>query len=32
LRAAGYNAGFTPVEQAVGRYVTQYLDREDRYR
>ncbi len=32
LRAAGYNAGFTPLEEAVGRYVTQYLDREDRYR
>ena len=32
LRAAGYNAGFTPLEDAVDRYVTQYLDREDRYR
>ncbi|MFZ5689780.1 MAG: ADP-glyceromanno-heptose 6-epimerase [Pseudomonadota bacterium] len=32
LRAAGYNAGFTPLEEAVARYVTQYLDREDRYR
>ena len=32
LRAAGYNAGFTPLEEAVGRYVTHYLDREDRYR
>ena len=32
LRAAGYNAGFTPLEDAVGRYVTGYLDREDRYR
>lgn len=32
LRAAGYNAGFTPLEEAVNRYVTQYLDREDRYR
>ena len=32
LRAAGYNAGFTPLEEAVGRYVTQYLDCEDRYR
>jgi ADP-L-glycero-D-manno-heptose 6-epimerase len=32
LRTAGYNAGFTPLEDAVGRYVTHYLDREDRYR
>jgi ADP-L-glycero-D-manno-heptose 6-epimerase len=32
LRAAGYNSGFTPLEEAVGRYVTLYLDREDRYR
>ena len=32
LRAAGYNAGFTPLEDAVRRYVTHYLDREDRYR
>jgi ADP-L-glycero-D-manno-heptose 6-epimerase len=32
LRAAGYNAGFTPLEEAVNRYVTLYLDREDRYR
>ena len=32
LRAAGYNSGFTPLEDAVGRYVTQYLDCEDRYR
>jgi ADP-L-glycero-D-manno-heptose 6-epimerase len=32
LRAAGYNSGFTPLEDAVGRYVTVYLDREDRYR
>ena len=32
LRRAGYNAGFTPLEEAVTRYVTQYLDREDRYR
>jgi len=31
LRAAGYNAGFTPLEEAVGRYVT-FLDRPDRYR
>jgi ADP-L-glycero-D-manno-heptose 6-epimerase len=32
LRAAGYNAGFTPLEDAVTRYVTGYLDRPDRYR
>jgi ADP-L-glycero-D-manno-heptose 6-epimerase len=32
LRRAGYNAGFTPLEDAVGRYVTGYLDRPDRYR
>jgi len=32
LRAAGYNAGFTPLEDAVTRYVSHYLDREDRYR
>jgi ADP-L-glycero-D-manno-heptose 6-epimerase len=32
LRRAGYNAGFTPLEQAVGRYVGDFLDRPDRYR
>jgi ADP-L-glycero-D-manno-heptose 6-epimerase len=32
LRRAGYNAGFTPLDAAVGQYVTGYLDREDRYR
>jgi ADP-L-glycero-D-manno-heptose 6-epimerase len=32
LRRAGYNAGFTPLETAVGRYVTGHLDRDDRYR
>jgi ADP-L-glycero-D-manno-heptose 6-epimerase len=32
LRRAGYNAGFTPLEEAVARYVTQFLDRPDRYR
>jgi ADP-L-glycero-D-manno-heptose 6-epimerase len=32
LRAAGYNAGFTSLEDAVGRYVPQFLDRQDRYR
>jgi ADP-L-glycero-D-manno-heptose 6-epimerase len=32
LRKAGYNAGFTPLENAVKDYVTGYLDRPDRYR
>src|SRR5262249_15297589 len=32
LRQAGYNADFTPLEAAVKRYVTDYLDRADRYR
>ena len=32
LRAAGYNGGFTPLEDAVQAYVTRYLDRADRYR
>ncbi len=32
LRRAGYNADFTALEDAVRRYVTQYLDRQDRYR
>jgi ADP-L-glycero-D-manno-heptose 6-epimerase len=32
LRKAGYNAGFTPLEKAVGQYVTGYLDQIDRYR
>jgi ADP-L-glycero-D-manno-heptose 6-epimerase len=32
LRRAGYNAGFTPLEAAVERYITSYLDRPDRYR
>jgi ADP-L-glycero-D-manno-heptose 6-epimerase len=32
LRRAGYNASFTPLEDAVNRYVTSYLDRPDRYR
>ena len=31
LRRAGYNADFTRLEDAVGRYVTSYLD-ADRYR
>jgi ADP-L-glycero-D-manno-heptose 6-epimerase len=32
LRRAGYNAGFTSLDAAVGDYVTNYLDRTDRYR
>lgn len=32
LRRAGYNAGFTPLEEAVKRYVISYLDAPDRYR
>jgi ADP-L-glycero-D-manno-heptose 6-epimerase len=32
LRYAGYNAGFTPLEEAVRRYVTGFLDQPDRYR
>ncbi|MGE5536238.1 MAG: ADP-glyceromanno-heptose 6-epimerase, partial [Acidobacteriota bacterium] len=32
LRRAGYNLGFTPLEDAVGKYVKGYLDRADRYR
>lgn len=32
LRHAGYNAGFTPLEDAVGHYVTGFLDRADHYR
>jgi ADP-L-glycero-D-manno-heptose 6-epimerase len=32
LRRAGYNAGFTPLEEAVARYVHDFLDRADRYR
>lgn len=32
LRKAGYNAGFTPLEDAVKQYVTRYLDCRDRYR
>jgi ADP-L-glycero-D-manno-heptose 6-epimerase len=31
LRRAGYNAGFTSLEDAVTRYVTQYLNCADRY-
>ncbi|HVY00780.1 MAG TPA: ADP-glyceromanno-heptose 6-epimerase [Pseudorhodoplanes sp.] len=32
LRRAGYNGGFTPLEEAVGRYVSGYLNQADRYR
>jgi ADP-L-glycero-D-manno-heptose 6-epimerase len=32
LRRAGYNAAFTPLEAAVKSYVSDYLDRTDRYR
>jgi ADP-L-glycero-D-manno-heptose 6-epimerase len=32
LHRAGYNAGFTPLEEAVRHYVTRYLDTDDRYR
>src|SRR5436309_8019283 len=32
LRRAGYNSGFTSLEDGVKRYVTQFLDAADRYR
>jgi ADP-L-glycero-D-manno-heptose 6-epimerase len=32
LRRAGYNAGFTALEDAVQRYVTSFLNQPDRYR
>ena len=32
LRQAGYNAGFTPLEQGVSAYVGKYLAQTDRYR
>ena len=32
LRGAGYNGGFTSLEDAVGTYVREFLDRPDRYR
>jgi ADP-L-glycero-D-manno-heptose 6-epimerase len=32
LRRAGYNAGFTPLEQAVHSYVNSFLNQPDRYR
>ncbi|MBV9259919.1 MAG: ADP-glyceromanno-heptose 6-epimerase [Pseudolabrys sp.] len=31
LRRAGYNSDFTPLEDSVALYVTNYLDRPDRY-
>jgi ADP-L-glycero-D-manno-heptose 6-epimerase len=32
LRGAGYNGGFTALEDAVGVYVKDFLDQPDRYR
>jgi ADP-L-glycero-D-manno-heptose 6-epimerase len=32
LQRAGYNGGFTALEEAVGTYVKDYLDRDDRFR
>jgi ADP-L-glycero-D-manno-heptose 6-epimerase len=32
LRRAGYNGGFTPLEEGVNRYVTSFLSQPDRYR
>jgi ADP-L-glycero-D-manno-heptose 6-epimerase len=32
LLGAGYNAGFTPLEDGVRRYVTEFLNTADRYR
>jgi ADP-L-glycero-D-manno-heptose 6-epimerase len=32
LRGAGYNGGFTPLEDAVDHYVKGFLDRADRFR
>jgi len=32
LRRAGYNGGFTPLEDSVASYVKNFLDRPDRYR
>ncbi|MCA6111423.1 ADP-glyceromanno-heptose 6-epimerase [Bradyrhizobium cenepequi] len=32
LQRAGYNGGFTPLEDAVETYVNGFLDRPDRYR
>jgi ADP-L-glycero-D-manno-heptose 6-epimerase len=32
LRAAGYDSGFTSVEDGVGEYVRRFLATDDRYR
>jgi len=32
LRRAGYNGGFTPLEEAVSKYVNSFLTQADRYR
>jgi ADP-L-glycero-D-manno-heptose 6-epimerase len=32
LRRSGYNAGFTPLEEAVDHYVNSFLSQPDRYR
>jgi ADP-L-glycero-D-manno-heptose 6-epimerase len=32
LSRAGYNAGFTPLEETVARYVAGFLNCADRYR
>jgi ADP-L-glycero-D-manno-heptose 6-epimerase len=32
LRRAGYNAGFTSLEEGVGRYVKSFLNQPDPYR
>ncbi|QUS39172.1 ADP-glyceromanno-heptose 6-epimerase [Tardiphaga alba] len=32
LQAAGYNGGFTPLEDAVAHYVKSHLDQADRFR
>ena len=32
LRRAGYNGGFTALEEAVETYVKGFLDRADRFR
>jgi ADP-L-glycero-D-manno-heptose 6-epimerase len=32
LRRAGYNGGFTALEDSVATYVKDFLDRPDRYR
>ncbi len=32
VQGAGYNGGFTPLEDAVGAYVKDFLNQPDRYR